>query len=118
MTRTQTYLLGAAVWLGSIGAFAGFAFAINRPSTIPAPPEPAPVEITAATITAARAEIPRENFVTIAPIEIVGHLPKSLHFPEQVIAPSRVSPPAEPPVLSSSSSTSPDPGTTSVRDRE
>ncbi len=92
MTRTQTFLLGSAFWLAGVGVFAGFAYAMNRPITVPAPERvSAPVELTAATI---KAEPVYERVVTIPPIEIVGHVPRPLRFAPQVIAPVAAAPPA------------------------
>ena len=90
MTRTQTFVLGSAIWLAGIGVFAGFAYAMNRPLPVPAPePVSAPGELTAANI-AARPVY--ERVVTLPPIEIVGHAPKAMHFPAQVIAPVAAAP--------------------------
>ncbi|MGH7283735.1 MAG: hypothetical protein ACRELY_19595 [Polyangiaceae bacterium] len=101
MTRTQTFLLGSALWLGGVGVFAGFAYAMNQPRSVPAPEQvSAPVELTAANIAA---EPVYEHIVTIPTIEIVGHPPKALRFPTQVIeaqvmAPA-TAPPAAPPQM-------------------
>ena len=86
MTRTQTFLVGSAIWLSGIGVFAGFAYAMNRPLPVPAPePVSAPVELTAANVAAKPVY---EHIITIPQIEIVGHAPKALRFPTQVIQPT------------------------------